>query len=132
MFTNENIKKLENIYERIDTVKVRLTHEYSLALEASKDKDFEIEREGKEKTSVKGATLWYEVSNLGADCDAGKILKPLYGEVFTQSEKYDELVKELNEFSKVTLGIDPLQMTLLDIVRISKGIIENNKNENEK
>lgn len=130
MFTNENISKLENIYERIDTVKTRLSHEFSLALEASKDTEFEIERKG-EKSNVTGATLWYEVQNLGADCDAGKILKPIYGEVFTQSEKYDELVKELNDFSKTELGIDPLQMTLLDIVRISKGIIENNKNENE-
>lgn len=125
MFNEENIKTLENIYEKIETVKERLTHEYSLALENTKDNDFDIERKGV-KSTVKGATLWYEVQNLGKDCEASEILKPLFPLVFELAEEHDVLVKELEVFSQTELFINPTAITLLDIVRIVNSVIKNN------
>ena len=126
MFNEENIKTLENIYARIETNKERLTHEYSIALENTKDNDFDIERKGV-KSTVKGATLWYEVQNLGKNCEASQILKPLYPLVFELAEEHDVLVKELETFSNTELHINPTAITLLDIVRIVKSVSENNK-----
>jgi len=125
MFNKDNIKTLENIYERIETVKERLTYEYSLALENTKDRDFDIERKGV-KSTVTGATLWYEVQNLGQNCEASKILKPLYPLVFELAKEHDVLVKELEVFSNTELHINPTAITLLDIVRIVNSVIKHN------
>lgn len=121
MFNEENIKKLEYIYDKITTARLRVTNEFANALEASKDKDFTIVRNGKEVTA-KGADLWYEVQNLGRECPAGEVLKPIYPDVFKYSEEHDKLLEELNIFSRAELEIDPLNITLLDIVRIAKGV----------
>jgi hypothetical protein len=124
MFNDTNIKKLEGFYADIDTVKAELTEEYSIALESSKDKDFTLTRKDKEVT-VKGSDLWYEVQNLGANCQAGEELKKHFPKVFELSIEYDNRVNELNTFAKKELNVDPLAMTLLDVVKIAKGIIEN-------
>jgi len=124
MFNEKNIKTLENIYERIETTKERLTHEYSIALENTKDNDFDIERKGV-KSTVTGATLWYEVQNLGKNCEAALLLKPLYPLVFELAEEHDVLVRELETFSTTELHINPTAITLLDIVRIVKSVIKN-------
>ena len=126
MFNKKNIKTLENIFERIETTKDRLTNEYSLALENTKDKDFHIERKGV-KSTVAGNVLWYEVQNLGKDCEASKILKPIFPLVFELAEEHDLLVKELEIFSKTELYINPTALTLIDIVRIVKSVVKNNK-----
>lgn len=126
MYTKENVEKLVAYFEKIKELKEPMTEAFSKAVEASKEKTFTVHRKGKDVEAT-GQHLWYEVQNLGADCEAGSVLKPLFPEVFDLSQKYNTTVNEMNAFCVKTFGINPEQMSIYDIFRIVIGINEQYK-----
>jgi len=131
MFSNENITKLEGFYKEMHKVSDELTIEHNKALDESNEKMYKTMRknpEGKEvEVELEGKTLWYELRNIGFESDAGRILKPQFPKVFELHEQHSKMVEDLNKWSKVELGVDPLAMTLLDVVKIAKGVVEASK-----
>jgi len=131
MFNDKNIEKLESFYKDLESVRNELTIEYNNAQDISNEKKYKTMRKNPEGVEVEveleGKTLWYEIRNLGFKCDGATILRVEFPKVFDLQEKHEAMVNKLNEFSKLELGVDPLAMTLLDVVKIAKGVSENNK-----
>lgn len=73
---------------------------------------------------VREKDLWDEVWNLGGGCDAGKILSEKYPEAFDLSRKTEEKKQELKKYALAEWNIDPLAMSLSDIIRIIEGVVD--------
>jgi hypothetical protein len=130
MITRENIKKLEEFYKQINDTKAVLDSEYSNAYEGSKERKQKIMRkiDGKDvEVEAPEDKLWYEVTNLGVQCQAGQVLKPIYPKVFEAVEIHEKAVAELNAYCIREIGIDPLKLSLLDIIKIVDGILDGRK-----
>jgi hypothetical protein len=130
MITRENIKKLEEFYKQINDSKATLDSEYSNAYEGSNERKQKIMRkiDGKDvEVEAPEDKLWYEVINLGTNCDAGKVLKPIYPKVFEAVDIHEKAVADLNAYCIKEIGIDPLKLSLLDIIKIVDGILDGRK-----
>jgi hypothetical protein len=130
MITKEHIAKMDTFYKDIDSVKAELDNAYVIAREGAEERKQKVMRkiDGKD-TEVEAPEdkLWYEVANLGEDCEAGKTLKAIYPKVFELSAKHNALVAEMTAYSLKEIGIDPMRITLMDILRIVDGVIEGRK-----
>lgn len=73
---------------------------------------------------MKENDLWTEVWHLGADCEGGKILAEKYPEPFKLSRQAEEKKAEIKKFAMAKWGIDPMAMTLSDIIRIMDAIVD--------
>jgi hypothetical protein len=130
MINRENIKKLEEFYKQINDSKATLDSEYSNAYEGSNERKRKIMRkkDGKDiEVEAPEDKLWYEVVNLGTGCDAGKVLKPIYPKVFEAVDIHEKAVADLNAYCIKEIGIDPLKLSLLDIIKIVDGILDGRK-----
>jgi hypothetical protein len=130
MITKENIQKLEEFYKQINDSKSTLDSEYSNAYEGSNERKQKIMRkiDGKDiEVEAPEDKLWYEVVNLGTGCDAGKVLKPIYPKVFEAVDIHEKAVADLNAYCIKEIGIDPLKLSLLDIIKIVDGILDGRK-----
>lgn len=118
MFTQEKIEKISKFYEEIEILKSALDNEYVIAFEGSDER----KRDTPTRKDVPENNLWYEVQNLGDNCEAGKLLREIYPKVFECADNYNRKVSEMNAYSLKELNIDPLKITFLDIIRIAKGV----------
>lgn len=124
MYTQKNIEKLEQFYKEIEELKTPMDSEYQNIYQGSEERKHKLPNRPAEVTED---ALWYEVSKLGAGCEAGLFLKELYPNMFELADAYNLKVKEMETFALKELKTDPLKITLLDIVRIVKSINENAK-----
>jgi hypothetical protein len=130
MITKENIQKLEEFYKQINDSKATLDSEYSNAYEGSNERKQKIMRkiDGKDiEVEAPEDKLWYEVQNLSVNCDAGLVLNKIYPKVFEAVETHEKAVAELNAYCIKEIGIDPLKLSLLDIIKIVDGILDGRK-----
>jgi hypothetical protein len=130
MITRENIKKLEEFYKQINDSKATLDSEYSNAYEGSNERKQKIMRkiEGKDvEVEAPEDKLWYEVLNLSFDSDAGRVLKPIYPKVYEAVQAHEKAVADLNAYCIKEIGIDPLKLSLLDIIKIVDGVLDGRK-----
>lgn len=130
MIKKENIAQLEVFYKEINETKAKLDSEYSNAYEGSSERKQKIIRkfDGIDKeVEAPEDKLWFEVMNLGVNCDAGKVLKNIYPNVFDAVDKHEKVVSDLNDYCLKEIGIDPLKLSLLDIIKIVDGVIEGRK-----
>jgi hypothetical protein len=130
MINKENIQKLEEFYKQINDSKATLDSEYSNAYEGSNERKQKIMRkiEGKDvEVEAPEDKLWFEVMNLGVNCDAGKVLRVVYPKVFDAVDTHEKAVAELNAYCIKEIGIDPLKLSLLDIIKIVDGILDGRK-----
>jgi hypothetical protein len=118
MFTQEKIDTISKFYEEIETLKSILDNEYIKAFEGSDER----KRDTPTRKDVPENNLWYEVQNLGDNCEAGKLLREIYPKVFESADNYNRKVSEMNAYALKELNIDPLKITFLDIIRIAKGV----------
>lgn len=130
MITKQHIKKISEFYSEINKTKETLDNEYVKAREGAEERKVKVERienNTPKEIETPEANLWYEVQNLGTNCQAGKALKPKYPKVFEAVEKHEKVVGEMNAYCIKEIGIDPLKLSLLDIIRIVEGVIEGKK-----
>jgi hypothetical protein len=118
MFTQEKIDTIAKFYEEIETLKSILDNEYIKSFEGSDER----KRDTPTRKDVPENNLWYEVQNLGDNCEAGKLLREIYPKVFESADNYNRKVSEMNAYALKELNIDPLKITFLDIIRIAKGV----------
>jgi hypothetical protein len=103
-----------------------LQDQASAAIEAAKsnkDAEITIAREGQPVVLTEG-DLWTEVWHLGADSEAGKILSEKYPGPFRLSKESEEKKAEMTAFALGKWKIDPLAMTLSDIMRIAEAVVD--------
>lgn len=128
MITLEKIQKLETLYNEIDALD-RLVSEAIILAKKNKDNQLTMAREGKPITITEGR-LWDEVRVLGDECDAAKVLAPMYPAVFTKAEEQRKKASELDVFCQVELGVDYKRLRLIDFMHIVGAMIDyklNNK-----
>lgn len=94
-----------------------------LLAKENKDNELTIAREGR-AVVVKENDLWEEVWALGPASDAGKILSEKYPDAFELSAKAEKKKEEVKAFALTRWGIDPLVMSLSDIIRIVEAVID--------
>ena len=112
-----NTQKLEDFYTKIDELKLQQTELIKLAQVGQQEKKHTLRN-----NEVTEEMMWYEVYNLGADCEAGKILRKEYPDVFTVVDELNSLSLELKKYLKEEIGVDSDRMTVLDIVKIVKSV----------
>jgi hypothetical protein len=122
MYNQENIEKLEQFYKEIEELKTPMDSEYQNIYQGSEERKHKLPNRDAETPED---ALWYEVSKLGAGSEAGLFLKELYPKIFELADAYNLKVKEMETFAQKELRTDPLKITLLDIVRIAKSIVDN-------
>jgi len=114
-----DIQKLEDFYTKIDELKAQQSELIKLAQVGQKEKKHTLR--GNEVTEE---MMWYEVFNLGAECESGKMLRETYPDVFTCVDELNATSLELKKYLKETLKVDSDRMTVLDIIRIVKAVNE--------
>jgi uncharacterized lipoprotein YehR (DUF1307 family) len=110
-------KTLEDFYTKIDKLKTEESELLKLAQVNQKDK-FHVLR-GKQ---VSEEMMWYEVMNLGKDCEAAKVLREIYPDLFKVVDELHTTHEELNKYSKEVIGVDPQRMNLLDLIKVIKAV----------
>ncbi len=123
MFTQEKINTLSEMYIELEKIKEDLDNAYEPVSFTAKDKEYTLVRNGKEVKETEDV-LWYEVRNLGRNCEAGKILEPIYPQIFELSDLYNVKVQNISAYSMKELKLDPLKISFIDIIRIVDGITE--------
>lgn len=118
----EDLSTFHSLFAELKTLQEQAT----VAIEAAKtnaDAEITIARDGKPVVLSEKA-LWDEVWHLGADCDAGTILSARYPDAFRLSREAEEKKAEMKAFSVTQWGIDPVAMTLSDIMRLMSAMID--------
>jgi hypothetical protein len=119
--TPQDISAFHALYGEVKA----LNEHASAAIEAAKvnsENELTIARDGK-PVVVKEGDLWTEVWHLGAQSDGGQILAEKYPEPFKLSADAEKKKGELKTFALTKWNIDPLGMTLSDIMRICEAIV---------
>ena len=112
-------KQLENYDKQIHKLAEDINKLYSPIIATAKERKHKITRNGKE-VEVREDALWYELRNLGLESEAGKFLYEKYKEILDLDIKHKNLVKEMEDYCIKEVGINPLQMSILDIIKLIK------------
>lgn len=123
MFTQQKIDILSRAYDELELIKADMDNAYAPISLTSKERVYKTTRDGKE-IEVAEDVLWYELRNLGVKSDAGTILSPLYPQIFELSELYNKKVEEISEYAIKELGIDPLNISFIGIIRIVNAMVD--------
>ena len=94
-----------------------------LLAKENQDNELTIARDGK-AIVVREKDLWDEIWALGPESEAGKVLSEKYADAFNLSADAEKKKGELKAFAQSKWNVDPLAMTLSDIIRIMEAVIE--------
>lgn len=114
---NNPIAKLVELYSELEALEKDASDTLLAVKIPNKDNEHTLVRNGK-RITLKEAVLWQEVLHLGADSQAGGILKGLYPIVFEKYALHNQKADELKEFTVRELGIDYNKMRVIDIIRL--------------
>jgi predicted ATP-grasp superfamily ATP-dependent carboligase len=120
--TSEGIARFHTLHSEFKALQDQASAEISTA-QLNNDVEITIARDGK-AVVVKERELWTEVYHLGPACDAGKILSEKYPAAFEVSAKAEEKKKEMQSFAMAEWGINPLAMSLSDIMRVTEALVD--------
>jgi hypothetical protein len=130
MYTDKVIGELEVMFEEITSLGNETDKMFSDILLGATERNHTITRNGRQVVTTEDI-LWFEVQNLGSDCDAGKYLSTIYPDFFAKTKERQEKVSLMEQFVNIELGINALKMSLIDIIKLIKGVckmmIENDK-----
>ena len=121
MYTTQTFQKLEEYFVKIDSLGAETNQLFSDYLVNSKERTHTITRNGK-LVEVTEDILWYEVQNLGSQCEAYEFLKSLYPYFFAKTEEREATIVEMEKFAQAELGINALKMSLIDIIKLATGV----------
>lgn len=124
--TKENIAGLRKLYAELR----ELTEKSSDAIKAAKEYKNNIvliRRKGGKEVEVTEGALWEEVRYINSASEGYAVLKDKYPEAFALGEQQNAKAKELSEYSRKEIGLDPLAMRLIDIIDIVEAVIESKK-----
>ena len=68
--------------------------------------------------------LWDEIRYAGVNGEAGKVMRAKYPKAFDLYDKQEEKSKEYEKFVIDNIGVDPLAMTLADVVQLILGVVD--------
>ena len=123
--TKEKLDKFFEVYGRYEKAEEEASNELSKARMNSK-------RRIKYKNEfVEESVLWDELRYVGANGEAGKILKEKYPLVFSKAEEQDKIGAECMSFCNVEMGIDFTKVRVSDIIRICMGVVDYKLKEKE-
>lgn len=117
----QDISAFHSLHDEFKRLQAQASDEISVARQNSAN-ELTISRNGELVVVPEGA-LWDEVFYIGRNSDAGKILAEKYPKAFELSAKAEQKSAELKAFAMSKWGIDPLAMSLSDIIRIIEGLI---------
>jgi hypothetical protein len=86
------------------------------------ENEITIARGGKAVT-VKEGVLWDEIWNLGTGAEASQILGEKYPEAFKLAADTEAKKGEMKAFAMTKWDIDPMAMSLSDIIRLIEGVV---------
>lgn len=118
----KQIKKLNYLLSIKKDNAIMLTDNINTIKARNNDNEIELERDGK-IIKLKEKVLWDELYRLGYGCQADKILREKYGDLFKMIDKDEFLVKEINEFTFTNWGFNFNQMTLPILINIIEAVI---------
>ena len=113
------------LHEHFDVLKdlQRKASDAIAAAQQNGQQEITIARDGK-AVVVHEKDLWDEVWHLGSNSDAGRILKEKYPGAFALSLKAEEKMAEIKHFTTEKWGINPLAMSLSDILKLTGALID--------
>lgn len=120
--TPQDISTFHSLYGEVKTLNEQASASI-IAAQENKENELTIARDG-QPIVVKENDLWTEVFHLGPACEGGQILSEKYPEPFELSAKAEQKKHELKAFALSKWNIDPLGMTLSDIMRMMEAMIE--------
>lgn len=111
----EHIEKLQTIYDEIEALKAIESELLKQVQEGAEERKMTLR-----KQEVDESIGWYEVFNLGADSEAGKILTERYPDVFKASTNTQAKFQELKDYAQEHFQVDPTKMSMLDVIKLIK------------
>lgn len=111
----EHIEKLQTIYDEIESLKTQESEALKVAQEGAAEKKITLREQ-----EITQDLAWYEVMNLGSDCEAGTALKAIYPEVFEASTQTQAKFDELKKYAQEHFQVDPTKMSMLDVIKLIK------------
>lgn len=120
--TAKDIEHFHKLFAEFRALTDKASNELNTA-KLQQDRQINITRDGK-PMSVKEKDLWDEVWHLGANSDAGKALSEKYPSVFQASKQANEKKLEMQKFARAQWDIDPLALSLSDIIRLIEGVVD--------
>lgn len=122
MESKEIIEKIYSLNEEVKALLEKESEQYKSATEL-RDKEITITRDGKDVVCTEGE-LWEEIRIVGANGEAGKLLKQIYSDVFETAELREVKNKELHDFIQETLGFSFRQMGIADYMKLTELLID--------
>lgn len=116
--TTEKIEKLFEIYDKLTSLKEEQSKELSNAMINNNRK---IKYNGHD---IEERALWDEIKYTGKNGPAGKVLNEKYPKAFQKAEEYDRIVKEYIEYCLLEFEVNPLEITLANIIKLILGLID--------
>jgi len=111
--------KLSDEFKELNT----LASDAVAAARLHQSNEITIARDG-QPVVVTEKDLWDEVWHLGPDSDAGTILKEKYPQPFELSAQTNKKKEEIKAWAVSKWGIDPLAMSLSDIIKITEAVVD--------
>jgi len=123
--TGEDIRHFHKLSEDFKATQALASRAIADA-KLNQNNELTIARDGK-PVSIREKDLWDEVWTLGATCEAAGILKEKYPDVFIHSVAADDKRQEIKVFAIERWQVDPLAISLSDIIRIIEGVVDYKK-----
>lgn len=121
--TPEKIAGLQKIYDNLDVLNRNAT-EAILAAKEFKNNLVLIKRKDGKEDEVREAELWEEIKYLGAVSEGYEVLKRRYPKAFEAGELQKKQAEELNVYCMRELGINPVQLRLIDIINLFSAMLD--------
>src|SRR5688572_14311441 len=119
----KDINELYAMYDRLHALQSEVQDHVNTAKARTDNDDVTVRRDGKDIT-VKTKVLWTELWHLGADSSAGQDLRRLFPEVFEAKDREDALTAEIKAFELKAIGFDHRNMTLPNLIKLVRGLID--------
>jgi hypothetical protein len=117
----QDIAHFYSLHDEFKAMQVEAGVALDLA-QANKEIEITIARDGR-PTVVKENDLWTEVWHLGPQCEGGTILSEKYPDAFKLAARAEAKKNDMKAFAVSKWQIDPLGMTLADIMRRTEAIV---------
>lgn len=122
IITGEHIDTVIRLYEELEVLTETESEAIKSAQAGNDEKTAIVKRNNGEEQTVSEKDLWKEVFYIGEGSEGYPILKERYPNVFEQSALHAQKLQEITAYTVTHLGVDPLKMSLSDIIRLIMGV----------
>lgn len=120
--TEDQMEKLEKLYKEHAEVYNEAQDKFAELRRKGKDEMIERENPDGEMQQIRLYDCLEEARIKGWGSAAGQALKREYPDLYDSFQKQQELKAEIKDFAKGELGVNPFELSLLDVIKVARAV----------